>query len=263
MESDKSVFANLLPLICEKALGMEISVKEIAIVLAGGKGSRMNSSTPKQYLVINGYPVLYYSLKAFQESSVDEIILVAGRGETQLCRREIVNRYGFDKVSAIAEGGAERYDSVMSALKVVKERVNENDLKDVTVYIHDGARPCVSDIILKNCREAVRKFGACTAAVPVKDTIKIADENGFAVSTPDRNTLWQIQTPQVFKYDIIAEAYNKMYADTDRGNITDDAMLVERYTEIPVKMAMGAYSNIKITTPEDMQIAQMYLKKNM
>lgn len=234
-------------------------MKEIAIVLAGGKGSRMNSSTPKQYLMIKGYPVLYYSLKAFQESSVDEIILVAGRDDIEMCRREIVERYGFDKVLTITEGGTQRYDSVKNALKVIRERIKENNIKDAAVYIHDGARPCVNAEILKSCKEAVCKFGACTAAVPVKDTIKIVNADGFAVSTPDRNTLWQIQTPQVFRYDIISEAYNRMYKDEERGVITDDAMIVERYTKFSVKMAMGSYTNIKITTPEDMLIADMYL----
>ena len=113
--------------------------------------------------------------------------------------------------------------------------------------------------IIERVYKDTEKWDACVVGMPVKDTIKVVSPEGFAVDTPDRNTLWQIQTPQVFRSDIISSAYAKMYADTDRGTITDDAMLVERYTDVPVKMAMGAYTNIKITTPEDMGIAAQYL----
>lgn len=231
-------------------------MRKIAIVLAGGRGSRMKSSVPKQYLLLNDKPVLYYSLKMFQESDVDDIILVSGREEIQFCQKQIVEKYHFDKVVKIAEGGAERYDSVYNALCAAEELCGGLDnLKNVYVLIHDGARPCVDKTVFDNCMEAVRKFGACTAAVPVKDTIKVVDKDGFAVETPERSSLWQIQTPQAFRFDIIAQAYQKMYQDTEKGTITDDAMLVEKYTDVKVKMAMGSYNNIKITTPEDMGMA--------
>lgn len=234
-------------------------MESIAIVLAGGRGSRMKSDIPKQYMQLKDKPVLYYSLKAFQESPLDKVILVAGQDDILMCRKEIVEKYHFDKVAEIVVGGAERYDSVCHALEAVGEITKHLDKRDVYVFIHDGARPCVSPQIIANCREAAMQFGACTAAVPVKDTIKVVDGAGFAVDTPDRNTLWQIQTPQVFRYDIISEAYRSMRKDTTRGTITDDAMLVERYTDIRVKMAMGAYTNMKITTPEDMEIAAKYV----
>ena len=220
-------------------------MKKIAVVLAGGRGSRMNSDIPKQYLMLKDRPVLYYALKAFQDSDIDSIVLAAGENDLEMCRTQIV--------------GAQRYDTVYNALKAAQELTMDTASKEVLIYIHDGARPCISQEIIKNCEEAALRYGACTAAVPVKDTIKVVSPEGFAVDTPDRNTLWQIQTPQVFRSDIISSAYTKMYADTDRGTITDDAMLVERYTDVPVKMAMGAYTNIKITTPEDMGIAAQYL----
>ena len=147
-------------------------MRKIAIVLAGGRGSRMKSSVPKQYLLLNDKPVLYYSLKMFQESDVDDIILISGQEEIEFCQKEIAEKYHFNKIVKIIEGGAERYDSVYNGLRAAKELCGGLDnLKNVYILIHDGARPCVDKNIFDNCMEAVREFGACTAAVPVKDTI--------------------------------------------------------------------------------------------
>lgn len=227
-------------------------LKKTAIVLAGGKGSRMHSEIPKQYMNLKGKPVLYYSLATFENSCVDEIILVTGEEEMHQCKQEIVERYGFSKVAAVVCGGAQRYDSVMNGLGAIKE-------PEGLVFIHDGARPLVSLEIIERCMQDAMQFQASVAAVPAKDTMKIADESGFAVETPDRNTLWQIQTPQVFDYKLIYSAYSKMVSDEDRGNITDDAMIIEKYTDKKVKLTMGSYSNIKITTPEDMILAEALL----
>ena len=186
--------------------------KVIAIVLAGGRGSRMNSSIPKQFMNINDRPVIYYSLKTFQESDViDEIILVTGKNDIEYCKNEIVDKYNFTKVMDIVAGGAERYNSVYNGLKAVKkinERIkkfSENDVandniekSEEYVMIHDGARACITDEIIQNCYTDVKNYKACVAAVPVKDTIKVTDDNGFAINTPDRSTLWQGQTPQTF-----------------------------------------------------------------
>jgi 2-C-methyl-D-erythritol 4-phosphate cytidylyltransferase len=228
-------------------------LKKTAIILAGGKGSRMHSEIPKQYLDLNGKPVLYYSLEVFEKSCIDEIILVAEETQIDWCRQEIVEQYGFSKVVAIVSGGAQRYDSVQSGLAAMEN-------KEGIVLIHDGARPLVSVNIIDRCIQDVMKYRACVAAVPVKDTIKIADESGFAFETPDRSTLWQIQTPQVFDCELILLAYAKMLCDDNRGNITDDAMIVEKYTDEKVKLTMGSYSNIKITTPEDMVVAKALLQ---
>ncbi|MBQ4282550.1 MAG: 2-C-methyl-D-erythritol 4-phosphate cytidylyltransferase [Lachnospira sp.] len=229
-------------------------MKHVAIVLAGGKGSRMNSDIPKQYMELMGKPVLYYSLKAFEESDIDAIVLVVGKGEIDYCRKNIVERYGIKKVVSVVEGGSERYYSVLNGLRAI----SGCDY----VYVHDGARPCVSSGIIRKCLDEVQIYKACVAAVPVKDTIKVADDNGFAVETPDRSLLWQIQTPQCFEYSLVKYAYEAMAVDDNRGNITDDAMVVEKYTDARVKMTKSEYENIKITTPEDIMIAESFLNKH-
>ncbi len=228
-------------------------MKHVAIVLAGGKGSRMKSNIPKQYMQLGDKPVLYYALDAFEKSDVDAVVLVTGREEIEYCKYDIVERFDFKKVVDVVEGGAERYFSVLNGLRAVGDCEY--------VYIHDGARPCVSLEVITRCMEEVQKYGAAVAAVPVKDTIKIANEDGFADSTPDRDTLWQIQTPQCFRYHMVKNAYEQMAADDNRGNITDDAMVVEKYTDHKVKLTMGAYENIKITTPEDISTALNFLNK--
>ena len=161
--------------------------KYTAIVLAAGSGKRMNSKVHKQYLIIQDRPVLYYSLKAFEDSAVDEIVLVVGKGEEKFCRKEIVDKYGISKVKAIVEGGKERYHSVFEGLK----QTSDADY----VLIHDGARPFVNQDIIRRCMQEVQKYQACVVGMPVKDTIKIADEEGYAKQTPDRKNVWMIQTP--------------------------------------------------------------------
>jgi 2-C-methyl-D-erythritol 4-phosphate cytidylyltransferase len=233
-------------------------MKKTAVVLAGGKGSRMKSTTPKQYLDLNGKPVIYYSLKQFQDSDMDSIVLVCGKDDIEKCRTEIVEKYHFDKVCAVVAGGAERYDSVYNALCEIN-RIYDRERKDnIMTFIHDGARACVNLQILERCSGDALKYMACTAAVPVKDTIKVADKDGFAVDTPDRSTLWQIQTPQVFRFDVIWQAYHAMLADENRQTITDDAMIVERYSDVRVKLTLGSYENIKLTTPEDIKVAREF-----
>lgn len=225
--------------------------KYTAIVLAAGSGKRMNSKVHKQYLIIQDRPVLYYSLKAFEDSAVDEIVLVVGKGEEKFCRKEIVDKYGISKVKAIVEGGKERYHSVFEGLK----RTSDADY----VLIHDGARPFVNQDIIRRCMQEVQKYQACVVGMPVKDTIKIADEEGYAKQTPDRKNVWMIQTPQTFSYALIYEAYEEMLKTEDTA-ITDDAMVLERIKGKKSKLIEGSYRNIKITTPEDLLIANVYLQ---
>ena len=225
--------------------------KYTAIVLAAGSGKRMNSKVHKQYLIIQDRPVLYYSLKEFQDSAVDEIVLVVGKGEEEFCRREIVDKYGISKVKAIVEGGKERYHSVFEGLK----QTSDADY----VLIHDGARPFVNQDIIRRCMQEVQKYQACVVGMPVKDTIKIADEGGYAKQTPDRKNVWMIQTPQTFSYALIYEAYEEMLKTEDTA-ITDDAMVLERIKGKKSKLIEGSYRNIKITTPEDLLIANVYLQ---
>ena len=225
--------------------------KYTAIVLAAGSGKRMNSKVHKQYLIIQDRPVLYYSLKAFEDSAVDEIVLVVGKGEEKFCRKEIVDKYGISKVKAIVEGGKERYHSVFEGLK----QTSDADY----VLIHDGARPFVDQDIIRRCMQEVQKYQACVVGMPVKDTIKIADEEGYAKQTPDRKNVWMIQTPQTFSYALIYEAYEEMLKTEDAA-ITDDAMVLERTKGKKSKLIEGSYRNIKITTPEDLLIANVYLQ---
>lgn len=224
-----------------------------AIVLAAGSGRRMKSNVKKQYIQINQRPLLYYSLKAFEAFGIEEIILVTSEAEIEYCRKEIVERYGFTHVSSIVAGGKERYNSVYEGLKVVK--------KCDYVFIHDGARPCISQEILSNCLDGVRKYDACVAAVPVKDTIKIVDENQFAQMTPERSKVWVVQTPQVFQYSLVKNAYNAMLASSHELTITDDAMVVENFTDRKVKLVMGSYYNVKVTTPDDLLLVKDYLSE--
>ena len=224
----------------------------VAVVLAAGKGSRMNSDMPKQYMDLAGKPVIYYSMKAFEDcEDISEIILVSGQGDEDYCRTDIVERYGFNKVSHIIAGGKERYDSVYAALNAIEECDY--------VLIHDGARPMLDGEMLKRNLECVRESGACISAVPCKDTIKLCDAEGNVLSTPDRSNLWNVQTPQSFRYSLILDAFRKLYL-TDRTGITDDAMVVEKMTGTVVKTAMGDYRNIKITTPEDLIVANAFLE---
>ena len=225
--------------------------KYTAIVLAAGSGKRMNSKVHKQYLIIQDRPVLYYSLKEFEYSAVDEIVLVVGKGEEKFCRKEIVDKYGISKVKAIVEGGKERYHSVFEGLK----QTSDADY----VLIHDGARPFVNQDIIRRCMQEVQKYQACVVGMPVKDTIKIADEEGYAKQTPDRKNVWMIQTPQTFSYALIYEAYEEMLKTEDTA-ITDDAMVLERIKGKKSKLIEGSYRNIKITTPEDLLIANVYLQ---
>ena len=222
-----------------------------AIVLAGGRGKRMNADIPKQYLEIDGKPLIYYTLKAFQESPVDQIVLVTGKEEKEYCQKEIVERYAFDKVTYIVEGGAERYHSVYNGLKYVQSCDY--------VLIHDGARPFVNKaIIMENMLQVVNK-NACVTAVMSKDTVKIADENGIVKNTPDRKMVWNVQTPQTFSVELIMQAYERILS-SENISVTDDAMVVEATMNVPIYLIKGDYRNIKITTPEDLKVAQVFVE---
>ena len=228
-----------------------------AVVLAGGQGRRMGTAVAKQYLLIREKPVLYYSLEAFEQSGViDDVILVVGSGQIPYCKEEIVEKYGFQKVRAVTEGGAERYHSVWAGLKAA-----EAFLPDY-IFIHDGARPFVDESILERAFEEVKRCRACVVGMPVKDTIKIADEQGFIHTTPKRSLVWQIQTPQSFSFPLILDAYRRILSRPEgQDGITDDAMVVESMTDCRVKLIQGDYQNIKVTTPEDILIAEALLDR--
>lgn len=230
-----------------------------AIVLAAGQGKRMQSKVHKQYLLIHDKPVLFYALQAFENSFIDDIVLVVGKGEDEYCKREIIEKYGFTKVRTIVEGGKERYHSVAYGIRAINWSCDY-------IFIHDGARPFINEEILLRAYEQVQKSKACVVGMPVKDTVKIADKAGFVESTPTRARVWQIQTPQVFEAQLISDAYKRLLETevqllAEGVAITDDAMVVEYFTKLPVKLVEGSYQNIKITTPEDLEIAGVFHKK--
>ena len=228
-------------------------MKSTAIVLAAGQGKRMNSKVQKQFLLIKGKPVLYYSLSCFQNSrEIEEIIVVTGNDSINFCKQEIIEAYGFSKVKAVIAGGRERYDSVYAGLCACED----SDY----VFIHDGARPFLTEDMIRRGKEAVLASGACVIGMPSKDTIKIADENGMVASTPSRSLVWNIQTPQIFSYTAIREAYERA-RQQNMADITDDAMVMERFGNMKIKLVEGSYENIKITTPEDILVAKKILEK--
>jgi 2-C-methyl-D-erythritol 4-phosphate cytidylyltransferase len=233
------------------------TTKTTAIVLAAGQGRRMNTDVHKQYLLIKGRPVLYYSLKVFEESLIDDVVLVTGKGEADYCQKEIINKYGFTKIRAMVEGGKERYHSVYNGIKAIKWDCDY-------VFIHDGARPFVNSGIIERAYNEVKISKACIVGMPVKDTIKISDDNGYVADTPSRSHVWQVQTPQTFDRKLISDAYEKLILNEEGllSNgiaITDDAMVVEYFEQVPIKLVQGSYENIKITTPDDLKIAETFL----
>lgn len=239
--------------------------KTAAVVLAAGSGKRMGTDTAKQFLLLCGKPVLYWTLKAFEESGADEVVLVVSDEEAErFCRSSILERYGIKKVRSICFGGAQRYDSVWRGLQCIKgwgER--QADL----VAIHDGARCLVTPLIIDRAFADAKSYGAAAAAMPVKDTIKIAGADGFAVETPDRRTLFLMQTPQTFSFPLIYDAYEafarakKMEENGGKyAAVTDDAEVLEWMAGRKSFLTGGSYENIKITTPEDLIIAEAILK---
>jgi len=225
--------------------------KVCAVILAAGKGYRMAAGKNKQFIDINGRPVLYHTLKAFEQSvAVDEIVLVCAKSEIGYCREKIVEKYVFEKVKSIVSGGAERQDSVLSGLRAVKGCG--------LVLIHDGARPFVTNRIIEEGIRCAREFGASACGVTPKDTIKVRDESGFSECTLDRSRLFSVQTPQCFRLDMILSCYEKI--QTGGILFTDDTSVAE-YFGHKVFLYEGSYDNIKITTPEDLTLGESILSK--
>lgn len=238
-----------------------------AILLAAGSGKRMQSDVAKQFMMLNGRPLIWYALQVIEQSSIiEDCILVTGAEDIAYVQKEIVERYDFRKVDTIVAGGAERYDSVYNALKVIADGDMKVPNKDGYVFIHDGARPFLTEEMIERSYQTVMETHACVVGMPVKDTIKLADADGYAASTPDRSMVWQIQTPQVFDSELIIDAYSRLMRQKEelavkRIKITDDAMVVETLLGHPVKLVKGSYENIKITTPEDLYVAEAFLSR--
>ncbi|MBW2630529.1 MAG: 2-C-methyl-D-erythritol 4-phosphate cytidylyltransferase [Deltaproteobacteria bacterium] len=227
-------------------------VQSIAIIVAGGSGKRMLRDLPKQFLSLDGIPVLARTLSKFEKAlSVIRIVLVVPKEDMNYAKDEIVGKHRILKVEHIQAGGKTRQDSVRKGLEMV-------DDGDDIIVIHDGVRPFLSEELIDlSIREAVRN-GAVVPVIPLTDTVKIVGEDGIIRDTPGRNDLWFAQTPQAFRREIILEAYRNAYREGFYG--TDDASLVERMG-VPVKTIPGSHDNIKITTPEDITLGNLLLKK--
>lgn len=240
--------------------------KCVAIVLAAGAGKRMHTSVAKQFLILRDKPVICYSLDAFEQSRlVDEVILVTNPEGMETCN-EIVKQYGYQKVSAVIPGGKERYHSVYHGLEAAAGDPGQESGQIGYVLIHDGARPFVTEEIIERNILALQTNPAVVTGMPTKDTVKIADEEGFVVSTPKRSLVWNIQTPQSFEYSLVTEAYRKLIRNEEdilaQGiQVTDDAMVVEFLTDTKVKLIEGSYENIKITTPDDLALSEGILTR--
>ena len=218
-----------------------------AIILAGGKGKRMRSAISKQFIDIKGKPIIYYTLKKFSENKkIDNIIVVLPEDEVKYFKENILKKYEL-RINKIVIGGKERQDSVYNALKSLK-----NSSTDI-VLIHDGARPFISERIINEGIKFAEIYGAAAPGVMPKDTIKVKNEKNFSVDTPNRANLVSIQTPQVFKFDEILECHEKIRYNGEK--VTDDTMDVEKYG-YSVYLYDGEYTNIKVTTPEDLILAE-------
>ena len=231
-----------------------------AVLLAAGQGLRMGGNTRKQYLDLGGMPLFTYSLATMDNSDViTDIVITVLDGDEDICR-EMIEVCGLGrKVRRIIAGGSERCFSVHKGLQAI-------DWPCDYVFIHDTARPFIEEEALRRLHEEVRIHKACVAGVPSKDTVKIADSEGFVKKTPNRRDVWIVQTPQVFEFQMIKEAYEQMvvsYDDLRRKGviITDDAMVVEYFTGRRVKLVKASYRNIKVTTPEDLVTVFAYLKE--
>lgn len=218
-----------------------------AIIVAAGKGVRMNSSIRKQFFELNGMPLLCNTLKAFDLCTlIDSIILVVPPDDIQYCIDHVIEPLNMKKKVKLAKGGKERQESVYNGLLEVDE-------KDATVVIHDGVRPFISSDLIEECVREALLHKACILGLPASDTLKLADDTGCIQSTLSRDSVWLVQTPQAFDYSLIKKAHDIAVKDGFTG--TDDAMLVERIGE-KVKIIKGSKNNIKITTKEDLIFAQ-------
>lgn len=227
-------------------------LQSIALIPAAGMGKRMGASINKQYLQLDGMPIVARTISVFEHSPlIDAIYLVIPSDEIPYCREHVVEACGFRKVVAIVAGGRERQDSVLNGLNAMRGHVSDADV----VLIHDGVRPLITEKLLQESIDVARNGDGALVAVPVKDTIKtVAD--GIVAGTPHRETLWQAQTPQTFRFGVIYAAHRA--AESDHFTGTDDAALVERIGG-QIRVVRGDYSNIKITTPEDLVFAEAFL----
>jgi 2-C-methyl-D-erythritol 4-phosphate cytidylyltransferase len=225
----------------------------IAIIPAAGVGVRMSSSKAKQFIDLCGKPILAVTLNHFQKCSlVDKIVVVVPEDDVDYCKREIVDRYKQSKVCKVVAGGKRRQDSVRKGLEAVGDLCK-------WVLIHDGVRPLVTTELIERVIKAVKKSRAVITGLPVKETVKELDEQGMVLRSVNRSHLWLIQTPQIFQFEDLRLAHQKALND-DWEEATDDAFLIEKMG-VPVKIIKGEESNVKVTTPRDLDIARFLMSK--
>jgi 2-C-methyl-D-erythritol 4-phosphate cytidylyltransferase len=227
-------------------------MRTLAIVLAGGAGKRMGTSTNKQFLLLDNKPIIVHTLQVFQECKpIDGIYLVVNHKDLPIIQEEILEQYHFSKILKLVIGGRLRQDSVRNGLEAIDEACD-------IVTIHDAARPFVSPSFIEKSIFLMEMFDAIIPAIPAKDTIKTISKEGFVMKTLERDTLWQVQTPQTFKYELIVKAYREGMAKKLCGY--DDSTFIE-YLGKKVKVMEGSPYNIKITTPEDLIFAKGLLSQ--
>jgi len=221
-----------------------------AVIVAGGQGVRMQNAVSKQYLKLGGRPVLVHTLSAFEACpAIDHIYLVVPSSDFDFCRQTLLPPTGLQTAVTLVGGGSTRQESVYNGLLALKA---QNRL----VAIHDGVRPLVTPEMIEACIQGAQQTGACILGVPATDTLKQVNTEKFIANTLPRRTIWLAQTPQVFDYKLIREAHDAARLAGVAG--TDDAALVEQSGH-PVKIVMGSRMNIKITTPDDLKMAEAVL----
>ena len=231
-------------------VGWQMNSKISVLIPAAGQGKRMGSSVKKPYLMLADKPILSHTIDHFEQNSVvDEIFVVVDESDFIACRENVLAPFRYRKVRELVSGGKTRQISVFNGLRALSDDVD-------FVIIHDGVRPFINDDIIFGCLEAAAECGAAVSAVPVKETIKVANAELFITDTPERDRLWRVQTPQVFRKSLLVEAHKK--AIQNGIDATDDAALIENLG-LPVKLVMGSYKNMKLTTPEDLRIAETLL----
>ena len=227
-------------------------MRTLAIILAGGAGKRMGAATNKQFLLIDNKPIIVHTLEIFENCrSIDSIFLVVNQKDLPVIQKEILETYRFKKVTKVVIGGMLRQDSVRNGLEAIEGQCD-------IVVIHDGARPFVSPSFIEKGIFLMEMFDAVIPGLPAKDTIKAVSKEGFVSKTLPRDSLWQVQTPQTFKYELIVKAYREGMAKKLYGY--DDATFIEHLGK-KVKVIEGSPYNMKITTPEDLIIAQGILSQ--
>ena len=229
------------------------SLETVAVIPAAGTGIRMENHRPKQFLDVDGRPLLALTLEKFQVCpAIDTVILVAPQKDVAYCQSEIVERHHLTKVEKVVVGGERRQDSVRLGIEA-----SEGDYG--LILIHDGVRPLVAPDLIVRVVEAAQKHRAVITGLPAKETVKEIDENHLVVRTYDRQKVWLVQTPQVFRYEDILMAHRRA-VEEGWEEVTDDALLVEK-VGIPVRVVEGSEDNIKVTTPQDLELVKFLLKR--